>query len=366
MIDDARVPTDGVPPSLAEHLVFAGRDVDDTREAVSSVINPHTLRVRDGGTDLDVRQFAARVGEVTLSYLSYGAAVEITATDATCFCLHLPLAGHGQARSGPRTVFANRRMAAVTSPGEPMALRWTAEAAYLVVCVEQAVLERHFAALTGAPPSGPLTLEIGRDLTDRPGRRWFPIIDLLQAEIEQRRDTPAAAEDPLAPSAATIEELVLNALLLWHPGSHSAALGNPVAPAPSPYVRRALEHARANLAAPLTVASLAAAVGVSVRTLQAGFARELGCSPSAYVRDLRLDRVHAELSAADPALGVHVTDVALRWGFSHLGRFSSSYARRFGELPSATLNRSRANPRSATPNARRIASPRPKREGRRR
>lgn len=339
LIDDARVPTDGVPPSLAEHLVFAGRDVDDTREAVSSVINPHTLRVRDGGERLDVRQFAARVGEVTLSYLSYGAAVEIAATDATCFCLHLPLAGHGQARSGRRAVFANRRMAAVTSPGEPMQLRWTAEAAYLVVCVERSVLERHFEALTGAPPAGPLTLEIGRDLTDRPGRRWFPIIDLLQAEIEQRRSSPPGAADALAASAATIEELVLDALLLWHPGSHSAAVGNPVAPAPSPYVRRALEHAHANLAAPLTVASLAAAVGVSVRTLQAGFARELGRSPSAYVRDLRLDRVRAELSAADPTAGVHVTDVALRWGFSHLGRFSRSYQRRFGELPSATLHR---------------------------
>jgi len=32
-----------------------------------------------------------------------------------------------------------------------------------------------------------------------------------------------------------------------------------------------------------------------------------------------------------------VTDVALKWGFNHLGRFSGFYTRQFGEAPSETL-----------------------------
>lgn len=331
--------TDGVPESLAPHLVFAGRDLDDTREAVSNVINPHTLTLRGAGERLDVRQFAARVGDVTLTYLSYGAAVEITAPEtATCFCVHVPLAGNGQVRCGDRAIFATRRMAAVSSPGRPVLLRWTAEAAYLVVRVERSVLERHLEALLGEPPREPLRLALDRDLTDLPGRRWFAILDLLQAEIAQRQIAPPSGERALDASAASVQELVMNALLLWHPNSSSAALGQPVAPALRPDVQRALDYAREHLSAPLTVASLAAAAGVSARTLQAGFARELGCSPSSYIRELRLERVRAELTASDPADGVRVTDVALRWGFSHLGRFSSSYQRRFGELPSQTLH----------------------------
>jgi transcriptional regulator GlxA family with amidase domain len=110
-----------------------------------------------------------------------------------------------------------------------------------------------------------------------------------------------------------------------------------MAPAAAPYVRRALEYARENVRAPLTVARLAAAVGVSSRSLQAGFARDVGCSPSVYVRDLRLERVRSELLAAEPGDGILVTDVALRWGFSHLGRFSRFYRERFGEAPSETL-----------------------------
>ena len=31
-----------------------------------------------------------------------------------------------------------------------------------------------------------------------------------------------------------------------------------------------------------------------------------------------------------------VTDVAMKWGFSHLGRFSGYYRDTFGELPSQT------------------------------
>ena len=34
-----------------------------------------------------------------------------------------------------------------------------------------------------------------------------------------------------------------------------------------------------------------------------------------------------------------VKEVATRWGFSHLGRFSRDYQRRFGEAPSETLSR---------------------------
>lgn len=57
----------------------------------------------------------------------------------------------------------------------------------------------------------------------------------------------------------------------------------------------------------------------------------------AYLREIRLDRVHAELSTADPSTGVTVTDIAYRWGFLHLARFAQAYKQKFGELPSATL-----------------------------
>jgi transcriptional regulator GlxA family with amidase domain len=80
---------------------------------------------------------------------------------------------------------------------------------------------------------------------------------------------------------------------------------------------------------------LADAAGVGVRALEDGFRRYVGRSPTAHLRHVRLDRVHAELSAARP--GTTVGEVAYRWGFTHLDRFAGAYAKRFGETPSATL-----------------------------
>jgi len=39
---------------------------------------------------------------------------------------------------------------------------------------------------------------------------------------------------------------------------------------------------------------------------------------------------------------VTIAEVAMRWSFWHLGRFSESYRQLFKELPSETLKRGRA------------------------
>ena len=50
-----------------------------------------------------------------------------------------------------------------------------------------------------------------------------------------------------------------------------------------------------------------------------------------------MQAAHAELLTPGPRKSV--TEVALALGFSHLGRFSSGYHEKFGELPSATRGR---------------------------
>jgi transcriptional regulator GlxA family with amidase domain len=54
----------------------------------------------------------------------------------------------------------------------------------------------------------------------------------------------------------------------------------------------------------------------------------------------RLQLVRDELLRSDAE--VNVTTMALRYGFSHLGRFSAYYRATFGEMPSETLRRRRA------------------------
>ena len=81
---------------------------------------------------------------------------------------------------------------------------------------------------------------------------------------------------------------------------------------------------------------LAEIAGVSVRRLQQAFREHLGTTPFAHLHDLRLDRIHDDLVHGR---GGTVTEVALSWGITHLGRFAAAYRERFGELPSQTLAR---------------------------
>lgn len=101
-------------------------------------------------------------------------------------------------------------------------------------------------------------------------------------------------------------------------------------------IKQAVELIEAHAAEPLTVEDVAEAVGIGVRALREGFRRCLDTTPMNYLREVRLRRVRAELEVSDPT-HTNVTDVAMRWGFLHAGRFSVQYRERFGESPSATL-----------------------------
>jgi transcriptional regulator GlxA family with amidase domain len=90
---------------------------------------------------------------------------------------------------------------------------------------------------------------------------------------------------------------------------------------------------------PWSVPRLSSALGLSSRTLHRVARRDLGVSPMSLLRRARLVRARAELDAALP--GTTVTRVALDCGFTHLGRFSQEYVKRFGERPSETLHRAR-------------------------
>ncbi|MBI6897454.1 AraC family transcriptional regulator [Pseudomonas putida] len=103
-------------------------------------------------------------------------------------------------------------------------------------------------------------------------------------------------------------------------------------------LERILDYVERNLKLDVSAEALAKQANMSVRSLYALFDRHLNTTPRQYIRQRKLERVQACLS--DPSCGVRsVTELALDYGFLHLGRFSESYRQRFGELPSETLRR---------------------------
>jgi AraC family ethanolamine operon transcriptional activator len=94
---------------------------------------------------------------------------------------------------------------------------------------------------------------------------------------------------------------------------------------------------------PITIPELAAAIETTPRTLQRTFHEILKISPLKYQRMHRMNAAHKALRSADRSTAT-VTDIALAWGFTELGRFACQYRQLFGESPATTLARSARHP----------------------
>ena len=95
---------------------------------------------------------------------------------------------------------------------------------------------------------------------------------------------------------------------------------------------RLVEHCLEDLDELPKIPVIAAHLGVSERVLEYSFARRYGVSPIRYFKFMRLHCARREIRVGK----LSVTDIAMKWGFSHLGRFSGIYRDTFGELPSRT------------------------------
>jgi AraC-like DNA-binding protein len=103
-------------------------------------------------------------------------------------------------------------------------------------------------------------------------------------------------------------------------------------------MQRAEDYLRANLSEPFSLSDFAEATGANHRTLQRHFRSVYGVTPQTWFRCMKLNALRRELQQTN-GTGERISDIAMRWGFLHLGRFSQEYRRLFGECPKDTLRR---------------------------
>ena len=282
----------------------------------------------------DVRLNVMKIGHITAGYLRFGDAMRIRTTEATNFHLDIPTAGSSAMRSGSQPpIHATPSTAAVFMPGRPADLDCDRDCAQVCLMFPSEELHTELENVIGAPANRPLEFDPAMDLTTPAGATF---IETLQVIDRASGPGNQLLEHPLA--AMRLEQVLMLTLLLTQPSNYSAAMGRPAKSAGRSPVAKAIELIRTRPEHPWTVATLAAEVAVSVRSLQAGFARSVGRSPMRYLRHVRLERVHQELAGAEPGQTT-ITQVAGRWGFTHLGRFAQEYRKTFGDLPSAFLSR---------------------------
>jgi AraC-like DNA-binding protein len=189
------------------------------------------------------------------------------------------------------------------------------------------LVNRELAALLGQDPGADVRFDPALDLA-QPGPSG--IRDVLGGMLTQFNSEHQLLAQP-AMRRAEVRKLITS-LLLAHDHTHATALRQETPPARPRHLARAIEYIEGHVSEQITLGDIAQAAGRSSRAVHAGFHRYLGVPPMTYVRNLRLERVHAALLTSEET----TTMIALETGFTHLGRFAAAYRERFGELPSAT------------------------------
>ncbi|HKY64630.1 MAG TPA: AraC family transcriptional regulator [bacterium] len=288
-------------------------DLDEIREAVEGLFCPFSLRPR--AKKYEAQLHHRRLGELSFTNISYDQPIDIEVPpQLPAFLIQFPLRGTFQARTEGANHLISTELAHLIPPGKPLKLHCPVATDFLVIAMDPSEV----AGSSKVPDTLALT---------GAGASLAHCLRFLQAEAF-RLDT-----SPVGEKAAGHAKRMLGSLLL------DLLHGDPYLTPPSPwYIKRAEEFMEANLDGDIGIQEISAGASIGIRTLYYGFQKAHGISPMAWLKQRRLDRVRAELLAAHPA-ETTVTDVALRWGFFHLGRLASDYRARFGELPSETLQR---------------------------
>jgi AraC-like DNA-binding protein len=317
------------PRTLGRFPVLATTSAEEAHHAVTHVYLPHALRADES---LRMQLNAARQKRFTLGFLAYGAQAELhMPPTGTTYHINLTTSGRTFAErgDGTRAVTEARASGVVLLPNQLNTVRWTPDAEQLILKIPRTRLESHLSDLIGRPVTDPVDFDFGFSTAAPRGRSLLASVEFLARELDRDggiTETPLAREQ--------LEAFVMTQVLLAVRNSYTDLLGGFVTRARPSRLQAVLSYMETHADQPLTPGELARVGCMSVRALHATFRHELGVSPMAHLRRIRLDHVHAELlRGAEPH---RISDVAMRWGFFHPSRFARQYHERFGELPSDT------------------------------
>lgn len=249
--------------------------------------------------------------------------------------LVLPSAGNASAKIRNRTVVVDRKHALALSVPEVDSISYSGDGRHGHVTLEFDVptVQRTLSDIFERASLRNIALNPRLDLASSAGLMLRALGDAVGAGM---RDTSIRSEK----SMALLGESILRLVFLNFPhGLSNRRLRHQRDSTPR-QISDAFDFMRANMHQPLTLSEIAEAAGISVRSLQYGSRRFHNITPIAYLRGIRLEAVQTELSS--PLNTLPIRDVALKWGFAHMGHFAARYRAAYGESPSETARLARA------------------------
>ncbi len=304
--------------------VFANADPYCVSDYVNQHVGLHSIQLPRRGQPsaaLSHREF----GNLDLCRIRYGAGVHVTSPALeTVFHLQILLQGNCLWRGKSEQHHFRPGELLLINPDDPVDLTYSDDCEKFIIKVPAAFLDKACTENNWRRPAEGIRFAARHDMNQLDG--FINLLTMICHEAEGDQSMPMVREQ--------YTRIVASKLL----GLLSNNVSREELSESCPSFERVAQYIDENLKQDISIDQLAQAVRISPRSLYALFDRNAGTTPKNYIRARKLERVRECL--CDPAARVrNVTEVALDYGFMHLGRFSENYKGAFGELPSETLRR---------------------------
>ncbi|MGY2183855.1 AraC family transcriptional regulator [Pseudomonas agarici] len=314
-------------------------DLEGARTWMSGICGPHRLvtatpeRIRFHHSANVFKSMAT-----TLGTIEYGTDVTVDIEDAehfSSYSLSLPLVGEQELSKNGSVVKSNRDQGVIISPNENQVLAISGDCRKVQVVITRAAMSESLEDMLQRPLQAPLRFESVMDVVDGASASWWRMARYFIAELERGSEL----YEQLA-FTRDIESSLIKGLILAQPNNYSEELKRVLGVKLPHYLIKARQYIHANARESLRLEDIEAASGVSRFKLFEAFKKHFALSPMVYLKKYRLNAVRQDILEYGSAR--NISEIALSWGFTHLGRFSVEYRKLFDESPSMTLQRNEA------------------------
>ncbi len=318
---------------LSKFPVVRSNDPSFVRDRLFTVYGANSFDIGRANTAFAIDANHLQIGDLGLSYCDYTSDVSVGFGENSFVRQFFNIEGVARFTTGKRSgEITPGFWTPVLHAQEPLRLDFRSSYRQLVLRIEYQALLRYLGVLIGQ--------DVGRNLVFDATEERRPAMEALRRRVFQfALDFNERGTFFSNLASAEVERMVIMKFLMCHRHNYThLLLREPLAASPGA-VRAVEEFIEANWDKPIDIEKMVAVSQVSARSLFRQFKKHRGYSPADFAKRVRLNRAREMLEQLNE--GGSVIQIALKCGFQNPGHFARDYRTLFGELPSATLQRSK-------------------------
>ncbi|MFK2911563.1 AraC family transcriptional regulator [Pseudomonas sp. 3HC3] len=271
-----------------------------------------------------------------IGYIEYGTdvCIDIDASVLNRYSISLPISGEQELQTPDGLLTSDSENGIIVSPYGQQELSISGNCRKIQVAITCTAMRQVLEELLQRPAQQPIVFKNQISTSDKAAAAWWRLVKYLLVEMDQARDFFSHVS-----IVGDFEKALIKGLILSQPNNYSNELAGRSQIRYPEYLLKAKEFLHEHASDEIKLDEVGRAVGVSRFKLYEDFKKYFGITPTVYLKRFRLEAVRQAL--LEGGGNGNITAVAMRWGFNHMGRFSSDYKKLFMEAPSKTVEQSR-------------------------